>query len=127
VLVGKTVAINKVGDALLRPALSAKSAWCSAFLHGSNIDLRGKGAVHRAFVGNLQKPFALLLVEITCQSDGTIDTIEHPFLRLAVLAIDGMDSGVHKTHRDPIAKFVFRSALRPNQISFSHSQDPMRL
>jgi hypothetical protein len=23
-------------------------------------------------------------------------------------------------------KFVFRSALRPNQISFSHSQDPMR-
>jgi hypothetical protein len=21
-------------------------------------------------------------------------------------------------------KFVFRSALRPNQISFSHSQDP---
>src|SRR5215471_3836880 len=24
-------------------------------------------------------------------------------------------------------KFVFRSALRPNQISFSHGQDPMRL
>jgi hypothetical protein len=23
-------------------------------------------------------------------------------------------------------KFVFRSALRPNQISFSHSQDPSR-
>jgi hypothetical protein len=23
-------------------------------------------------------------------------------------------------------KFVFRSALRPNQISFSHSQDPER-
>jgi hypothetical protein len=23
-------------------------------------------------------------------------------------------------------KFVFRSALRPNQISFSHSQDPMQ-
>jgi len=60
--------------------------------------------VHWAFVGNLEKPFALLLVEIARQRDGTIDTIEHTFFGLAVFAIDGMDSGVRKPYRDPIER-----------------------
>ena len=60
--------------------------------------------MHRALVGNLDEPNALLLVEIARQRDDAIDTIDHPFLGFAVLAVDGMNPGVTKSHRDPIER-----------------------
>jgi hypothetical protein len=66
--------------------------------------------VHWAFVGNLDEALALLFREIAVQGDGAIDSIEHAFLGLAVLAINSMDARMRKRTITPSSGIFLRSA-----------------
>jgi len=44
-------------------------------------------AVHRAFVGDLQQPFALLRIEGALDRDVALDLIEHALARFTLLAV----------------------------------------
>ncbi len=56
--------------------------------------------MHRAFVGDLHQPAALVGIEIAAQGDGAHDAVDHAFLGLAFRAIDGMDLGVAQADSD---------------------------
>jgi hypothetical protein len=55
------------------------------------VNLGMEGAMDRAFIGNLQKLGPLFLVQGPFQGDFAFDAIDPPFLRLASLAILGVD------------------------------------
>ena len=58
----------------------------------------------RTFIGDLQKPPALLRIERAGQCDGALDAVDHPFLGLAILAIGGVDAPMAKLDRHPLER-----------------------
>src|SRR5262249_57709866 len=58
----------------------------------------------RTFIGDLQKPPALLRIERAGQRDGALDAVDHPFLGLAILAIGGVDSPMAKLDRHALER-----------------------
>src|ERR1700722_13488909 len=69
-----------------------------------DVNLRGQGAMHRAFVGDFQQPLALLGVEIALHGDHAVDLVEHASLGFAFGAIFRMDLAVAQSHRGPLQR-----------------------
>src|SRR5579871_864499 len=80
------------------PRISLRSSGLLS-LHRPDIDLRLQRAVHRAFVGDLQQPCALLGIEVAIERDGALDVVDHAFLGLTGGAIGGVDAAVPQAHR----------------------------
>ena len=66
--------------------------------------------MHRAFVGNLQKPRALLGSEIALKRDGPLDVIDLALLGFALGAIGGVDFVVTQTDQCRASGISLRSA-----------------
>jgi hypothetical protein len=55
--------------------------------------------VHRTFVGDFEKPLAILGAEITFERDHALDTLDHALLGFAFGAIGGVNAAVAEPHR----------------------------
>src|ERR1700730_5687880 len=71
---------------------------------GADIDLGGQGAVHRAAIGDLEQPRALLVVERPPEGDLAVDPIDVAVLRLAFGAIRRVDARVLEIDGDGLER-----------------------
>src|SRR5262249_16798080 len=67
-------------------------------LGGADVDLRVQRAVHRAFVGDLKEPLALVVAERAVERDGAVDAVDLAFFGLAVGTVGGVDLAVLERH-----------------------------
>src|SRR3974377_2365356 len=65
-----------------------------------DLNFGGKRAMHRAFVGDFQKPGALFVAERSAQLNAALDPGEEALFGLAFGAIDGVNLRVAQVDRD---------------------------
>src|SRR3954465_4829109 len=71
---------------------------------GHNVDLRGEGAMHGAFVRDFHQLVALFGIQRALHRDDPIDLIEHPGPGFAVRAVFRMNLAVLQRHRDALQR-----------------------
>src|SRR5207247_10691033 len=77
-----------------------------------NVNLGAKGAVHGAFVRNLEKLFPLFLIERTHEMNLAFNSVDLAFFCFAVPAIRRVDLRMSEIHGDPLERPFLRSRVK---------------
>ena len=71
--------------------------------------------MHRALVGDFEKPLARLPIKLAVEADDAIDPIEHPVLGFVIGAVGGIDSAVAEPHPRAFERQLLAVGVQPQR------------
>ena len=71
--------------------------------------------MHRTFVGDFQKPLAILSTEIAFERDDALDAVKHAVFGFAFAAISRVDAAVAEPHSGSLERKLFAVGVEPHR------------